>query len=150
MAPRSLTTAARSLLVVAALCLGAWLFSRTPPAWPGGVRVGRSSPRLVLPVRERDLGPVRQGGVLRTSFRVANAGTRRLILREHAGSCCGGPADVRQIILAPGDATNLAVEVNTAEWCGRMEHTVRYTTNDPNLPHFALTVTASVESPLSP
>ena len=130
----------------AALLLGVWFFSRVLPAWSRSNRVGSLSPQLVLASTHRDLGTVTQGSVLRTTFPIANQGTRRLVLSDQSQGCCGQPADPRQVIVAPGDSTELTVEVDTARWHGRMERTLRYTTNDPKLPRFALTVTASVQS----
>ncbi|MFH1919181.1 MAG: DUF1573 domain-containing protein [Planctomycetota bacterium] len=143
---KRLTTAAIALPVLAALLCGASLVSRSLSARTGEARAGRLAPRLVLPRSERDLGTVSQGGTIRAVFPIRNAGIRRLIVMEEGKGCCGEPAEPRRIILAPGESTSVEVEVNTAQWHGRVEHAVHYTTNDPELPRFALTVTANVES----
>lgn len=145
---RSIKTVGICLLVLAALFLGGWLPSCMLPAWPTPNDAGSLFPSVVLSCNERDLGTVPQGSVLRTSFRITNAGPRRLVLLREAEGCCGQSADPREIIVPPSGSKLLDVEVNTAQWHGRMEHTVRYTTNDPKLPRLALRVTADVKSPL--
>jgi len=134
------------LAIVAGLLLGGWAVHFVLPAQLGYVHAGGSAPRLVLPQSERDLGTVSQAGTIRAAFPIRNAGTRRLVVVEHGEGCCGEPAEPREIILAPGESTSVEVEVNTAQWHGRVQHVVHYTTNDPELPRFALTVTANVES----
>lgn len=138
-----------SLVAAAALLIGMWLSSTLLPAWSPDGHAGGSAPRAVLSCQRRDLGSVPQGGVVRAVFPVANAGNRRLILSRRGAGCCGRPADSHQLIVAPGDSTELSVEVDTAQWAGQVDHTVRYTTNDPALPQFALRLTALVESPHS-
>ena len=137
-------------LVAAALLIGMWLSSRLLPAWSPDGHAGGSAPKAVLSCQRRDLGSVPQGRVLQATFPVTNAGNRRLILSQRGTGCCGRPADSHQVIVAPGDSTELSVEVDTARWAGQLDHTVRYTTNDPALPQFALRVTALVESPPRP
>ncbi len=139
-----------SLVAAAALLIGMWLSSRLLPAWSGDGHAGGSAPRVVLSCAHRDLGSVPQGGVLRALFPVANAGSRRLILSQQGAGCCGRPAESYQVIVAPGDSAELSVELDTAQWFGQVEHTVRYTTNDPAMPQFALRVTAVVGSPPEP
>jgi hypothetical protein len=117
------------------------------PAWSNANHADSSSPKLALPTLQRDLGTVDQGDVLQTTFRITNAGRRRLVLHEEARRCCGQSAESRRIIVPPGRSTLLHVEIDTAPWLGNMEHMARYTTNDPQLPQLALKVTALVESP---
>jgi hypothetical protein len=147
MSRRSFKTLAVCLLVFAALCFGVRLPSRVLSAWAGTGHADGRSPKLVLPSLERDLGTVRQGEVLRTTFRVTNAGRRRLVLHEVAPRCCGQPAESRRIIVPPGRGTSLHVEIDTAQWFGQMEHTARYITNDPQSTQLVLKVTALVEAP---
>jgi len=116
-------------------------------AWAGAYHADRRAPKLVFSSLQRDLGTVRQGDMLRTTFRIANEGGRRLVLHDVSGPCCGQPDDSRRIIVPPGRSTSLCVEIDTAQWFGRMEHTARYTTNDAQFSELALKVTALVESP---
>jgi len=134
---------------LAALFLGVWLSSRLLSARPIADHADSTSPNVVLSSTERDLGTVHQGAVLRATFRIANAGTRRLILRKEGAGCCGQSTRPREIILPPGGSKDLTLEVDTARWHGRMQQTVRYVTNDPRRPRFALQVNATVESPPS-
>lgn len=147
---RRFKTFAACLPFLAALVLGAWLSAGVLSAWPRRGHAGGTSPKVVLPCKQRDFGTVTQGRILRTTFPVQNTGTRRLIVVEDAERRCGRSADPRSVMVAPGDSTELAVEVDTATWCGRMEHVAHYSTNDPSLPRFALRMTAVVTSPPSP
>ena len=135
---------------LAALFLGVWLSSRLLSARPISDHADRTSPQVVLRCTQRDLGTACQGAVLRATFPIANAGTRRLILRKEGAGCCGQSTRPPEIILPPGGSKDLTLEVDTAPWHGRVQHTVRYATNDPRRPRFALQVNAIVESPPSP
>ncbi len=103
----------------------------------------RSPPRLALDRNEHDFGTVSRGDVLRIAFTVVNTGGRRLIFYEDGTGCCGQTSGSRHVV-APGESVELPVEVDTSQLHGRVEHTVRYATNDPRLPHFILKVTAHV------
>jgi len=143
----------RTAVFVAAACglLFAWrLVSEAVPASSDSGCQAPAAPVLVLPCREHDFGTVTQGIVLRTAFRVENAGDRRLILVDKTAACCGEEPDPRGFIVPPHEAKELLVEVDTMQWWGRMEHVVEYTTNDPATPRFALKLTARVTSPPSP
>ncbi len=135
---------------VVVLPLGLWLANT---AW--GVRFQGDSilsdaPVALLPSSDRDVGTITQGAVLRIAFPIANAGTRRLIVTEAAATCCGRPANDGQIVLAPGESTNLNVSIETIRWCGQLDHAVRYLTNDPRLPQFTLKVTGDVRPAVRP
>jgi hypothetical protein len=142
--------AALVLTIVAGLLVGLWLARIAVSAWLGFNPPGSTAPVAELSHTTRDLGTVSQGPVLRTTFPITNAGARRLVLIEHSEGSCDESAEPRQVILTPGDSAELEVEVNTALWYGQMEHVVHYTTNDPRLPRFDLTVTATVQSPPGP
>ena len=140
------TRACVSLLAATALFVAVWLFSPWLPAWSPDGHAGGSTPKTVLSCRQRDLGRVTQGDVVRAVFPVTNAGNRRLILSPRAAGCCGRPADFPQLIVAPGDSAKLRVEFDTAGRVGQVAHTTLYTTNDPALPQFTLRVPAVVDS----
>ncbi len=108
-------------------------------------RAGSDAPVLVLSRTEHDFGTVPQGLVLQTTFPMRNLGSRRLIVIEQDRGCCGQSASPRQISLSPGESKDLVVEVDTGRWCGRVQRALGYTTNDPKLPRFVLTVAAVVE-----
>ena len=136
-----------SFLVV--LPISVWLSPQLLSAWALPDHADSNSPKVVLAYTQRDLGTACQGAVLRATFPIANAGTRRLILREEGAGCCGQSTRPREIILPPGGSEDITLDVDTAPWHGRMQHTVRYVTNDPRRPRFALQVNATVESPPS-
>jgi len=135
------------LPLLVALLFGVWLSSRWLSARPGRGHADSISPRVVLWSTQRDLGTVRQDGVLRVPFPIANAGARRLILREEGAGCCGQSTSPPPIIVPPGESTDLPLALDTGRYDGRAEHTVHYVTNDPRCPRIALHVRAIVESP---
>ena len=144
---------AKAAVLVAAACgllFARRLASEAVPVASDSGRKASATPALVLPCREHDFGTVTQGIVLRTAFRVENAGDRRLILVDKTAACCGEEPDSRGFIVPPHETKELPVEVDTMQWWGRMEHVVQYTTNDPATPRFALKLTAQVTSPPSP
>jgi hypothetical protein len=144
------TRAILSLILIAGLALGYRIFLYPLSAWSNEELARDLVPTLILPNTQRDFGTVQQGVVLQHSFPISNSGLRRLILVEQTEACCERVIDQRRIVLAPGDSTNLTVEVDTAQWHGRVKHTVHYNTNDPKLPRFSLIINADVESELLP
>ena len=52
---------------------------------------------------------------------------------------------VTPIIVEPGQLQILPVDVDTSHWSGWLSHSDWYTTNDPDLPHFRLTISAEVQ-----
>jgi hypothetical protein len=146
MARRCLHVGATAVLVVSGLLLGHWGAGVVTLAWFADSDAGGARPTAVLPCTQRDLGAVCQGVILRTAFPIRNLGTRRLILLQQSQGCCGQPAGQTETAVLPGEATELIVEADTSRWCGRLRKVVHYTTNDPDLPRFALTLSARVEA----
>ena len=137
------------LAIVACLLSLGWFILTVQPAWRRYSHAGNSTATLVLPRTERDLGTVSQGGVLRATFPITNAGSRRLVVLEQMKASCGQSPGLRQVVIAAGQSSGLTVEVDTAQWYGKVDHAVHYTTNDAKLPRFTLRATADVESPAS-
>ena len=110
---------------------------------PAGEAIGTA--RLRLDEKRRDLGTIAAGKNARATFRVANVGSRRLVIRKETGHCCGqgGPEEVT--IVPPGGSTNLIVEVETTGIHGGLQRDIVYATNDPQMPQLTLTVAGRVE-----
>ena len=144
MVHRCLQGGTLALAIVAGLFLGQQVACLVLPARLEDARAGSSTPMIELPYREQDLGKVPQGTVLRASFPITNVGSRRLILVERSRACCGQSPGQPETTLPPGETTELRVQVDTSRYCGRMREVVRYSTNDPDTPQFALSVTAHV------
>ncbi len=132
------------LAAVAGLLSAWWAAHKALPAWLAEDHAGSAAPMLVLLCTEHDFGTVSQGVVVRTAFLIRNAGNRRLVLFQEQERCCGQLSDLPPVIVAAGQTEELAVEVDTGQWYGRMERTISYTTNDPIVPRFGLKVTADV------
>ena len=103
-------------------------------------------PRAVLCFNQREFGTVRQGEMLLAQFPIRNAGNRRLVVSRQGKPCCDPSADVSPIIVKPGEMRLLNVRVDTMQWFGQLSHSDRFTTNDPSLPSFELTVRGVVKS----
>jgi hypothetical protein len=138
------------LLVLPIAFLGIWLSSQWFPKWLSVCPTDGSAPKAALPYRHRDLDAAIQGSILRAAFPIANTGNRRLILMKRDNRCCGSSARSNQIVVEPGDSTELNVEVDTTQWFGQLDYTVRYTTNDLTFSEFTLRITANIKTNLSP
>jgi len=102
----------------------------------------RAHPQALLDIARKDFGAVAQGEVLIAEFPIRNAGDRRLIVSASA-ACCGAATD-EALIVQPGQVETLRIEVDSARWSGQLSRTDWFTTNDPELPRFSVTVTADV------
>jgi hypothetical protein len=150
MVRRCLKGGALALAIVAGLFLGQQAACLLLPAQFDSDSPGSSTPVVELPYREQDFGVVSQGTVLHGAFSVSNVGGRRLILVERSRTCCGQSPEKRETVLPPGQATELRIQVDTSRYCGRMREVVRYQTNDPEMPQFALSVIADVTASAKP
>lgn len=104
-------------------------------------------PVVVLPETEHHLGSIRPDAVTRVEFAVKNAGSRRLILRKKEDACCGGTRPSEPVFIEPGDSCALEIALDVRGRRGEIRKTIRYATNDPNLPSFSLTVSAMAGTP---
>jgi hypothetical protein len=133
---------------VAACLLGRLAAKAWAAPWLGVCPALQDAPRLQSDQRQRDLGLVAQGAVLRTTFTVANHGRRRLILLQRGKACCGQETPSRRLVVPPGKSLDVAVEVDTSRWFGRMCDLTEYLTNDPRTPRLTFAVAAFVECAL--
>lgn len=113
-------------------------------------RAANDSPQISLPVRERDLGSVRQGDLPLVEFPVHNYGGRRLVVMRRSRRCCRDDQVQTSLVIPPGESAHLIVEADTSRWQGHGSHTEQFTTNDDRLPEFRLTVWADVDLPKQP
>ena len=144
---RVVKTAAFCLIVALVVLFGreaaGWLLH----GWLARQDAESFKPVAVVDRTEQDFGTTRPGPVLRAVFSIRNEGQRQLILLELSRSCAcllGGDAE---IVVDPGQARELALELHTARLRGRVRKIVRYLTNDANLPDITLAVMADVEEP---
>ena len=104
-------------------------------------------PSIILDVSSWDFGTVSDDSELRAVFSIRNAGERRLLLFERSRSCGCLSSGQREVIVNPGDSTNLTVLLRTSRLRGPVQKHVQYETNDPNKPTLTLTLLANVECP---
>jgi hypothetical protein len=138
--------------LVAALCaaLGVLLI------WSTGIQSALFAPaesgdhggtaRLRLDETRHDLGTLAAGKPAQATFRVANDGARRLVIRRVTGNCCGrgGPPEPPTIV-PPGESRQLVVVLDTTGIQGGLQTDITYATNDPRMPRFELTVVGRVQ-----
>jgi len=137
-----------AVAVLAALGLGlGHVAARMVPLVSAGSPGPDGFAAVSLGTTQRDFGRVVQGDVLREEFAIKNAGTRRLVVQRNTGGCCGQPVETQAIMVAPGESATLPVEWDTAAMAGDAQHVVQFTTNDPKLPSFSLTLRADVQPP---
>ncbi len=105
---------------------------------------GMDGPRAVLQRKEHDFGRVRAGALLLAGFRVENAGTKRLILREKARGCECVTVHQPEVIVPPGGSRTLAPGLDTKKLDGPLKTTVQYKTNDLKMPTVTLVLMADV------
>ncbi|HEX7447199.1 MAG TPA: DUF1573 domain-containing protein [Pirellulales bacterium] len=128
------------LTVVLFECVAAVVLGR----WQLAPHEGPSAPQAVLSDTTLDLGAVPAGQLLMARFPVENRGTRRLVLTQLDGSCDCIRGDRAEIVVGAGEASDIRVKLATEELSGPMQLDLRYATNDPGLPTFALRVLADV------
>lgn len=98
----------------------------------------------VLKRTQWDFGAVQQGDVLRTSFPIQNLGNRRLIVQQKSSSCECASSPSQTIIIQPGKSTTIAAVVDTSGIEGAFQMELEFTTSDPQLPEFTLTLLSEV------
>ena len=105
-------------------------------------------PRAVLGETRLDHGAIAPGDVVHGEFRIRNVGGRRLIVSEDVGYCCGAAetSGKEHLIVPPGDWRIVRIDLPTDQRGGPQSRTVRYRTNDPMLPRFELTVSATIQA----
>jgi len=104
-------------------------------------------PVAVLEWTEYDFGTFEAGPTLQARFPLRNDGARRLIVMEKSRSCECVSGRRREIILEHGESTELEAVLQTRGLRSNVRLELDYTTSDPQLPQFRLTVIADIISP---
>ena len=107
------------------------------------VLAGPEGPHLQLTATEFDLGTIAHGEARHVRVPLSNTGDRRLIVRREGAGCCGNRADP-PVIVPPGRTGELVVELDTTGDGGTLRQATGYTTSDPALPRFEVTLVAEV------
>lgn len=102
-------------------------------------------PTVVLERTNWDFGVVSPGSILRVTFPLKNAGRRDLLVRKCAMNTELSAGTPLTAILQPGESVDLVITVNTKGLQGKIQIESPYTTSDPCLPEFTVTILADVQ-----
>src|SRR5687768_9481180 len=91
-----------------------------------------------------DFGTVAAGTPLCVSCAVQNGGGRRLIIHPVSRDCPCAGSDADSLFIPPGSTANLVATIDSRGLAGSVQVDLEYSTNDPELPRFALTLRADV------
>lgn len=95
-------------------------------------------PRLQVDAEQHDFGPLVQNRAVTHVFKVRNAGSAPLTIRRVVPACGCTSTLLGQSTLAPGEATDLQVTLNTTGMSGRVRKTVLVESDDPERPNLTL------------
>ncbi|MBL9089335.1 MAG: DUF1573 domain-containing protein [Planctomycetia bacterium] len=109
---------------------------------PAGAPV--AAPRVTFDREAHDFGPSAQEQELRADFRLTNAGTAPLVVKNVRADCgcAGGAVDATE--LAPGATTTIRVLFRTLTMSGTLHKRIMVDTNDPARPTAELKLKADV------
>lgn len=107
------------------------------------------APRIASPARVLELGSILRGTVLEQAFVLQNRGDAPLDITNVHAACDCTTVPLTRTRLAPGESLSLRVKLDTAKLLGRLEKSILVTSNDPQLPVFALELRGLVLSPYS-
>jgi len=101
-------------------------------------------PKISVPVSTHDFGTIKQGEIVKTEFDVLNSGDDLLKILNVTSSCGCTAVKPDKNELAPGDATKIKVEFNSAGKIGKQVKTIYVESNDQKMPYMNLTITANI------
>ena len=101
-------------------------------------------PILYFPETQHNFGKVKEGEIVKHTFKFINKGNTALKIRDIKTSCGCTAALVSSEMLEPGEEGTLNVELDTKNRSGKMSRTITITSNDPKDPVKVLTVYANV------
>jgi len=101
-------------------------------------------PKLYFPETQHNFGKVKEGEIVKHTFKFINKGNTALKIRDIKTSCGCTAALVSSEMLEPGEEGTLNVELDTKNRSGKMSRTIKFTSNDPKDPVKVLTVYANV------
>ena len=111
------------------------------PGWAGPV------PRITSPARVQELGQILRGTVLERTFVLQNQGDAPLDITDVHAACDCTTVPLARTRIAPRESLTLRVKLDTAKLLGPIEKSILLTSNDPQLPVFALELRGQVMSP---
>jgi Protein of unknown function (DUF1573) len=102
------------------------------------------APKIVLNPATLDLGSLPQQTQKTFELKIANEGTKNLIIRGVTASCGCTAAVVSQKTIKPGVSGKVRVTFKSSSFSGTVEKSVLITSNDPQTPVKEFTFTAFV------
>lgn len=136
----------RVLFVVALALLAViagWYILTTPGRKPVVVSI-YEPPIVSVEERVKDIGQVQTDSKVETGFLLYNIGGKHLRISGVDTSCGCTVADVSKKVVAPGDFTQLKVELDTSIKLGKIRKKILVHSNDPKRPDLALFVVGEV------
>jgi hypothetical protein len=94
--------------------------------------------KITLSLKEIRIPNVRQGQMVHADFPVHNVGGQRLVIIAEDRNCC--QEEMNRVVVAPGHSEMLHLSVNTGNLETNRSNRYRFSTNDPELPVFDLTL----------
>ncbi len=104
------------------------------------------APQLVVDEREFNFGARNEGEVIEHALILRNTGTVPLVFSQIGLNCGWVSAFLGDKVVQPGDSTNLTILARLKGRKGPQKQTLLLTSNDPQLPEYALTITGTVVS----
>lgn len=108
-----------------------------------------ASPNLYVLQPTIDLGELPDGDTRDVEFRILNRGERRLVINRLERECGCDSSNSATTIIPPNSEDRISVRLDTRDAKGLTEQIARFTTNDPNHPHFTLTLRAIVPASIT-
>lgn len=106
----------------------------------------REAPKAVFSRKSHDFGRVLEGDELETFIELRNDGKSTLIIRKIDTPCGCTRVTAENVVLNPGEKTNLRIQVNTKGRVGAFRKSAAIITNDPTHQQTSLVIKARIDS----
>ncbi len=103
-----------------------------------------NAPDILIAEKVFDFGEIKQGSKVEHAFKVSNKGKSDLILRKVKASCGCTAIEPGDMIIKPGEATNIIAVFNSRGMSGRQNKSVTVYSNDPKKSTMLLRLTGTV------
>ncbi len=104
----------------------------------------KEAPHIVFEDDSHDFGNLYKGEKASHRFTFSNEGTDDLVIQNVKTSCGCTAAALSQSSIPPGTRAEIEVTLSTNAFRGNVSKTVTVSSNDPEKPHYVLTIEANV------